>query len=264
MPPSAIKISDYFIESRLGKIFSREWKLSSSTNKEPIILIHDSLGCVELWRDFPSKLCEQSGRNVIAYDRPGFGKSDPRSGSLPLNFVSEESNICLPVIANQFQIREFVLFGHSVGGAMAITAAVKFQTECKAVISESAQAFIEEKTLRAISEAKKGFQESNQISRLKKYHGEKAKWVFDAWTETWLGPDYASWNLKAVLPDVRCQLLVIHGDRDEYGTQKHPEMICEFACGPCQKAILSDCGHIPHREKGGEVVELVSRFVERL
>ncbi len=264
MSSVAIKISDYFIASQLGKIFAREWILSPTTKKAPIILIHDSLGCVELWREFPARLCEQSGCNVIAYDRPGFGKSDPRSGSLPLKFISEESEICLPAIAGQFQIREFILFGHSVGGAMAITAAAKFRSECKAVIAESAQAFIEEKTLLAISEAKKHNQDNSQLKRLQKYHGEKAKWVFDAWTETWLASEFASWNLKAVLPDVRCPLLVIHGDRDEYGTLKHPEMICKFAGGPSQQAILPDCGHIPHREKSGEVIELVAKFVERL
>lgn len=264
MTINAMDFRDRFIELQSGKIFSREWISPNPDPKTPIILIHDSLGCVELWREFPVQLCERSGRNIIAYDRPGFGHSTPYSGSLTMNFISDESEVSLPAIFNQLKLNDFIIFGHSVGGAMAVVCAGKFGDRCKAVITESAQSFVEEKTLLAIADAKDRSLSNNRLERLAKYHGDKAEWVFKAWTETWLAPEFASWNLKSALGCVQCPLLAIHGDRDEYGSLSQPEMICEFTAGPCDEAILLDCGHIPHRDKANEIVELVAKFIEAL
>jgi pimeloyl-ACP methyl ester carboxylesterase len=261
---NAMDIRDRFIKLHSGKIFAREWISPGPDTKTPIILIHDSLGCVDLWREFPVQLCERSGRNVIAYDRLGFGRSTPRMGPLSMNFIDDESEISLPAIFNQLQLTDFIIFGHSVGGAMAVVCAGKFGNRCKAVITESAQSFVEEKTLRAIAYAQLHFQSNNQLERLAKYHGDKTEWVFKAWTETWLASEFASWNLKTALGSVKCPLLVLHGDRDEYGSLSQPEMICKFAAGPSHMANLSDCGHIPHRDKANEVIELVAKFIEAL
>ena len=264
MTIKAMDIREHYIELPQGKIFAREWISPSPDTKTPIILIHDSLGCVELWREFPSQLCQRCGRNVIAYDRLGFGRSTSYPGSLTMNFISDESELSLPAIFSQLKLKDFIVFGHSVGGAMAVVCAGKFGDRCKAVITESAQSFVEEKTLRAIADAQLHFQSNSQLERLAKYHGDKAEWVFKAWTETWLAPEFSSWNLKSALGRVKCPLLALHGDRDEYGSLSQPEMIREFTAGPFEKAILSDCGHIPHRDKANEIVELVAKFIEAL
>lgn len=253
---------DHFVHLKQGKIFVREWIPTINTDKAPILLMHDSLGCVELWRNFPALLSERSGRKVIAYDRFGYGRSDKRLDSLSMNFISEESEVFLPTILDQLHLKNFVIFGHSVGGPMSVICASKFGDACVGLITESAQSFVEDRTLKGITDAKKNFQNLEQIERLKKYHSDKAKWVLDAWTETWLDPRFASWSLENDLPLIKCPLLVIHGDKDEFGSIKHPKMICDFTGGLSKMHILQDCGHVPHREKTEEVLNLVANFLQ--
>src|SRR5262249_9053062 len=119
---------------------------------------------------------------------------------------------------------------------------------------------VEARTLDGVRAAKARFQEPERFARLRRWHGTKARWVLDAWTETWLSPAFASWSLAADLPLVRRPLLVIHGDEDEYGPVRFPEFICRHAGGPAEMHVLQGCGHVPHRERPDAVAELVRRF----
>jgi pimeloyl-ACP methyl ester carboxylesterase len=190
---------------------------------------------------------------VIAYDRLGFGKSDPYPGQLGIDFIREEAQVAFPALCDQLEFDRFVGFGHSVGGGMAIAAAAAFPARCQAVVTESAQAFVERRTTESISDAKRAFAQESQLDRLKKYHGDKAEWVLNAWIETWLSPAFAGWNLDEDLAGVQCPVLAIHGENDEYGSVAHPERIGALARGPATVAILRACGHVPHREKEAAV-----------
>ncbi|WP_448188137.1 alpha/beta fold hydrolase [Azospirillum sp. sgz301742] len=229
------------------------------------MLFHDSLGCVDLWRNFPADLSAITGRRVIAYDRLGFGMSDPRHDTLaPVGFIADEAKTYLPVIREQLGFQRFVAFGHSVGGGMAVHCAAAFATDCEALITESAQVFPEDRTLQAIAVAKEQFKDERQVDRLKRYHGEKAKWVLDAWTDSWLHPEFALWSLAGVLPLATCPVLAIHGIHDEYGTTRHPEMIGQLSGGPSRVEIMADTYHVPHRERPETVLALVSGFIASL
>ena len=258
MPPT--KTADIWIHHPEGRLFCRSWTPAGASGS-PIVLFHDSLGCVELWREFPQRLAEASGRRVIAYDRLGFGRSDPRPGRPSLDFVAEEAKRCFPQIRQQLGLARFVAMGHSVGGGMAIHIAAHFADACEALVTESAQVFAEDRTLAAIREARIQFQDPEQVKRLARYHGDKAEWVRDAWTENWLDPGFADWSLLEVLPRVRCPVLAIHGEQDEYGTLRHPRLIGEHAAGPSRVAIMPDTGHVPHREREEEVVRLLRDFL---
>ena len=256
---------DLWVEHRQGRIFARVWgSVDDSINMDgvsPIVMFHDSLGCVDLWRDFPALLSAGTGRVVIAYDRLGFGRSDPRPGQLELDFVADEARSYFPMVREQLGFDRFVAFGHSVGGGMAVNCAADYAHVCEALITESAQVFPEDKTLQSIAEAKEQFQGHGQLQRLEKYHGDKAQWVLDAWTESWLHPKFTEWSLKDVLPGVTCPVLAIHGVYDEYGSSCHPEMIAELSSGPSRCEILDDTYHVPHRERAEIVVELVRNFI---
>lgn len=256
---------DAWVQTPHGRLFARIWsargEMESAESKGPIVLFHDSLGCVELWRSFPARLCESTGRRVVAYDRLGYGKSDPYQHGWSPDFIREESEIYFPALRQQLDFNNFIAFGHSVGGSMAVICAAKFADSCQALITESAQSFVEDRTLQGILAAKKEFQAGAQLDRLKKYHGSKAEWVLNAWTETWLAPEFAAWSLEADLPEVRCRVLAIHGEHDEYGSHRQPEMIGQLVSGPSQIKILSDCRHVPHREQEKTVVELVRNFL---
>ncbi len=243
---------DVWAQTPNGRIFVRVWNPanagSNENDKSPIVLFHDSLGCVELWRSFPRSLCKSTGRKIIAYDRLGYGKSDPL-GKMDLNFIGEETEFYFPIIREQLNIKRFVAFGHSVGGAIAVHCAARFADACVALISESARSFVDGKVTRGIIEAKKQFQNAERIERLRKYHGDKAERVLNNWVETWLSSDFASWSLEPVLPSVKCRLLVIQGEDDEYGATGHPELIARLARGPARVELLAHTRHIPHREQ---------------
>lgn len=261
-PISAPDVSDHRIETPDGALFARLWRPARDSGKTAILLLHDSLGSVELWRDFPEKLCAATGRRVTAYDRLGFGRSDANrlAAPLPRDFVQEETRHALSV-ADALGLTLLAPFGHSVGGGMAIQIAAAHPARCTALITEAAQSIIEERTLAGIRAARASFAEPGQIERLQRYHGAKARWVLDAWTETWLAPGFAGWRLDDELSQVRCPVLAIHGERDEFGAVTHAERIANLGSGPGKALILADCGHVPHRERQDDVLAATAAFL---
>lgn len=255
---------DSWIEGPHGQLFFRIWSPSVANNLAPLILLHDSLGSVELWRSFPSALCQATGRQVVAYDRLGFGKSAPHPRKLALDFVASEAGHDFTALIQHLAITRFIVFGHSVGGGMAVNCAARFGESCVALITESAQAFVEDRTVAGIEEARELFKDDSQVNRLDKYHGGKARWVLDAWIGSWLHPDFSSWSLMPALPNVVSPVLVIHGVEDEYGSPKHPQLIAELSGASAQLKIMDDTKHVPHKEKEAEVVRMVSDFLASL
>lgn len=247
-------------------LFVRIWEPTTQTieaSRTPIILFHDSLGCVDLWRNFPPALSSATQRKVIAYDRLGYGKSSPRTTPQTIDFVAQEAETTLPCLLEQLNISKFVAFGHSVGGGMAVYTAAKFPETCVALITESAQSFVEDHTLKGIEKAKLFFAEDVNLTRLKKYHGEKARWVRDAWIDTWLSAEFKNWNLRDILPEVRCPTLAMHGRDDEYGSIKHPQIICDLVSTTSRLEIIENCKHVPHQEHEQLILDLVVDFLSK-
>lgn len=257
---------DHWVEHPQGRIFVRSWSVASVESMQaapsPIILFHDSLGCVDLWREFPAQLCTATNCPVIAYDRLGFGRSERRTDKLGLDFIADEIQNFFPVIRKHLGLQRFIVFGHSVGGSMGVHCAAQFPQDCAAVITESAQVFPENRTLSAIALAKEQFSDPAQLRRLEKCHFDKSPWVVEAWTGTWLDPAFASWTLAGILPQVTCPILAIHGMLDEYGSTCQPEMIAGLTGGPSRVEILENTRHVPHREQPKVIVDLVSHFLE--
>jgi len=229
-----------------------------------ILLFHDSIGSVELWRDFPRKLASATGLTVIAYDRLGFGRSDAFPGKLPFTFIHDEGALVTPQICDALGLGSIVALGHSVGGGMAIASAAALGERCLGVIAMSAQSYVEVITLDGVREAKKSFSKPGQLERLARYHGDKAGWALSAWIDTWLDPAYGGWTLDAELAQVQCPVLIIHGDTDEYGTTEHARRIHERVGGLSRLVILEKCGHIPHREQAERVMGEIKDFIQQL
>lgn len=256
------KTDDYLIPTPHGQLFVRRWQPEPIATNTPLILIHDSLGCVALWRDFPEQLAHTLQRPVIAYDRLGFGQSDPRQAPPSIHFIKEEASIYFPLIKQALRIGQFALLGHSVGGSMALLIAQKYQQACQAVVSISTQPYVEERTLEGIRQAKQGFQSPKQFERLERWHQERTRWVLDAWTETWLSADFRTWNINEALPEISTPILAIHGDSDEYGSVDFPKTIVNQAGGNAILDIIPQCGHFPHRENTSHVQKSIVRFLK--
>jgi pimeloyl-ACP methyl ester carboxylesterase len=258
-------VSDCRIHTPQGRIFARRWSpVVEAATKAPIVLLHDSLGCVGLWRDFPEVLSVVTRRRVIAYDRLGFGRSDPRATRPSLDFIAEEASLSFPAVRRALGIERFVVVGHSVGGGMACHIAARASDACEALVTLSAQAFVEKQTVAGILAAKAQLEDPARVARLAKYHGSKAAWVVDAWTGCWLDPTFATWSLAPVLPRVVCPVLAFHGGSDEYGSDLHPAMIVQGVTGPSRFEILQDAGHMLHRKRPAWVCEQVVDFLGSL
>jgi len=251
----------YQVPFASNMIHTKKWHTDAVDHAlAPIILMHDSLGCVALWRDFPARLAQATARVVYAYDRLGFGLSDASTQPLAHSFVITEAEQAFKAVLDYFSIQNFVILGHSVGGGMAVAIAAAYPVHCQGLISISAQYAVEALTLKGISEAKIGFQQAGQMERLERYHPEKAQWVLDAWTETWLSPAFQDWNLARVIDGVCCPTLIIHGELDEYGSTGQPQQIFEGVSGQAELHILEGLHHMPHKEQPELVVALIAEF----
>lgn len=253
---------EWWVRIGENRLFAKTWSPHSveAGQAAPILLFHDSLGCIDLWRSFPARLAQTTGRRVIAYDRLGFGRSDAHPGRLQFDFIATEARRVVPRLCEQLGFTEFVACGHSVGGGMAVETAAQLREQCQALVTIAAQAFVESKTLDGLRVAQRDFLDPANVARVARYHGDKASWAIDAWIGTWLSPEFAAWNLDAALASVRCPVLAIHGELDEYGSAEHPKRI---AAGRGTALILPRTGHVPHRENEALLADTIGEFLRR-
>ncbi|PTU32492.1 alpha/beta fold hydrolase [Stenotrophobium rhamnosiphilum] len=265
MNVNTVSTQEIWIDTPRGRLYAKHWEPAEidGRNLAPIVLFHDSLGSVELWRDFPERLAASINRTVIAYDRLGFGKSDAYHGKLALTFITDEAEVGFKAVREQLGFDTFIAVGHSVGGCMSVGVAARYPA-CLGVITESAQCFIEDRTRAGILEARDNFAKPGQVDRLKRYHGDKAQWVLDAWIKTWLSPEFSDWNLYAELERVRCPLLALHGENDEYGSLVQPQRMAERASGSSSHEIFPGCAHLPHRENPEIVLASISKWISTI
>ena len=258
---STVTCKELFVDIEAGSLFIKKWTPEKIIQSSPIVLMHDSLGCVDLWRDFPEQLAQSLSCEVIAYDRLGFGRSSVNTNTPGINFVWDEAELYFPHIKRAAQFSTYYLFGHSVGGGMSIGIAAK-DKECIGVITESSQAFVEDLTIKGIEEAQSLFKLPGQVERLQRWHGDKARWVLSAWIDVWLSAEFTSWSLESRIGKVTCPVLALHGDKDEYGSNAFPEYIASKVSGPSKMIILENCGHVPHKEKMEEVINHTRLFLK--
>ncbi len=166
-----------------ARLFVRTWEPSSRDPELcPVLLLHDSLGCVALWRSFPDRLALRLKRPVIAYDREGYGRSSARRERPGPDFIADEAQRVFPALKDALALDTVALFGHSVGGSMAVHIAARHGDACDALITAGTQAFVETRTLEGIRSAKAYFEGPGGMKRLEALHGDTAGWVLDAWT----------------------------------------------------------------------------------
>lgn len=255
-------IESKFIEVK-GKTLYIEYN-NSFENKPTLIFLHDSLGCVQLWRDFPAKIAKETGCNVLVYDRLGYGKSHPMlTHERENNYMEQEADV-LNDLLNELNINNAVLFGHSDGGTIALITASKYSEKINAVICEAGHIFVEDVTVKGVKDALEAFKTTNLGERLQRYHGNKVNRLFKAWTEIWLSDRFRSWNIEYLLPHIHCPLLFIQGNADEYGTLDQVEKTISQTSGTAEKYIIPDIGHTPHKEVPELVITRSVEFINRI
>lgn len=238
--------------------------IKGNKNKPHLIFLHEGLGCIEMWRNFPQKLCTQTTCPGLLYDRIGYGKSSMALEPRALNYIHNYALKELPeVIESLIPNTPYILIGHSDGSSIALINGSKNDPLLKGIVTEAAHVFIEKETINGIRIADQAYND-NGPKGLSKYHGEKAHQMFKSWSETWLSHWFRNWNIESLLPRIFCPVLALQGIYDEYGTNKQLDAIVSQVSGPAQKYMIPNCGHTPHLEQPELVLNLISNFIGQI
>ena len=238
--------------------------INNFPGRPTIIFLHESLGCIELWRDFPKKLGELTKCNVLVYDRLGYGKSGPfKELKREIDYLDIEADVLLELL-DAYGIDKAILFGHSDGGTIALIFAARYPSRVSGVITEGAHIYPEEKGAQGINNAIDAYEKTDLKTRLEKYHGDKTHDVFWIWAGTWLADHFKDWNIEHYLPMIKCPVLVIQGEEDEYGTLKQVDGIVDNVSGTATKLVLPHVKHIPHKEVPEEILRASQNFISSL
>jgi pimeloyl-ACP methyl ester carboxylesterase len=246
-----------------GKII-RYSLLDGDLSKPYLVFLHEGLGCVEMWRDFPKHLCEKTNCPGLIYDRTGYGKSSPQTHTRDIRYIHHYALTELPqVIESLIPQKDHILVGHSDGASIALIYAAKCFPTLKGIILEAAHVFAEKETIKGIRLANEAY-DRNGPGGLLKYHGDKTHTVFKSWADTWLSEWFSDWNIESLLPSVSCPALVIQGEDDEFATLKQVDAITHQIAGNVVSHILENCGHTPHLEHPGIVLDITTNFIDSL
>ncbi|WP_102783955.1 alpha/beta hydrolase [Thalassospira sp. GB04J01] len=222
-----------------------------------IIFLHEALGTIRMWRDFPAKFATATKHPVIIYERRGHGRSDPHGDGdvpRPIDFHNVESDVYLHGLISQLGLTRPVLFGHSDGATIALKYAARFPDNVSAVISEAAHVFVEDVTIAGINDAASIYAMTDWKTKLERHHFFQTDMVFKSWVDTWRQPAFRDWNMVDELPNITCPLLVIQGDDDQFGSDDQVDTICKHVRGPVTKMLIKECGHIPHFDQPEKVI----------
>jgi pimeloyl-ACP methyl ester carboxylesterase len=227
-----------------------------------LVMLHEGLGSVSMWREFPEQLAQATGCRTLVYSRHGYGRSSPLGAPRPVDYMHEEARIWLPAILKRLGVREPVLFGHSDGASIALIHAASSESEVAGIIALAPHVKVEDLTVRSIDAAKTAYLETDLRARLSRHHANVDS-AFWGWNRIWLDPAFLDWNIEDLLPSIRCPILAIQGEDDEYGTMEQIDSISRTAPG-AKSLALPACRHSPHRDQPQAVLAAAKEFVAGL
>lgn len=246
-----------------GRSLNYEW-LDGPAGAPVLVFLHEGLGSIRQWRDFPARLAQATGARGLVYDRYGYGQSDVlQEARRDVRFMHDEGLSSLPDLLRKLSLENPVLVGHSDGASISlIHAGAGFPV--RGVVAMAPHVFIEPICISSIRAAAKTFETTDLPEKLGKYHRD-AKKTFYGWADVWRNPDFRSWDIRdEYLPNVRCPVLGIQGFQDEYGTMAQLDEIGRRVAGPCALLKLEQCGHSPFRDQPEAVLKAAADFVRAL
>jgi pimeloyl-ACP methyl ester carboxylesterase len=232
-------------------------------DRPTLVFLHEGLGCIEIWRDFPETLCESLGCSGLVYDRRGYGGSEMFEGPWPVDYLEMESLTYLPALLKECNIEDSILIGHSDGGTIALIAAAHSNI-IRGIITEAAHIFVEQITIDGIRRTVKAFETTSSKEKFARYHKEHTETIFYRWADRWLSPEFQKWNIQDILPKITCPALILQGKDDEYGTDAQVMGIADRVSGPVDMKLIPNCGHVPHFQAKDTVLSEMTRFIKAL
>lgn len=229
-----------------------------------LVFLHEGLGCVSLWRDFPEQLSRRTNCGALLYSRAGYGRSDPTPLPRPIHFMHDEAET-LAAILIQTGVREPILIGHSDGASIAlIYASRRYAIQPRGLIVEAPHVFAEPVGLASIAKIADIYRTTDLRERLARHHGTNTDIAFWGWNNVWLAPEFRAWNIESLLPAITAPVLVIQGEQDEYGTWRQVEAIEKKTHSPVEVCSVPQCGHAPHREHSAQILTVMTNFLEKV
>jgi pimeloyl-ACP methyl ester carboxylesterase len=227
-----------------------------------IVFLHEGLGSVAQWRDFPQALADAAGCHALVYSRKGHGQSGPLTEPRTPEFMHVEAFEVLPQILNRLQIERPILFGHSDGGSIALLHAGGGH-EVRGLIVEAPHLFVEDRSVVSIEAAGRAYFETGLREKLARYHAD-VDGMFHGWNEVWLSANFRAWNIEECLPRIGCPVLAIQGEQDTYGTMAQIDAVAAQVNTDVALLKLEGCGHAPHREQAEKTLAAATRFIRGL
>jgi pimeloyl-ACP methyl ester carboxylesterase len=226
----------------------------------PVVFLHEGLGSLELWKHFTDDVRDAlGGVATMAYSRHGYGRSDPAVEPRSVRYMHDEALIVLPALLAELGIERPLLIGHSDGASIAIIHAGSGHPVAGLVLI-APHVFVEEVGVEGIEAARVAYTEGDLRARLDRHHDDVDA-TFRGWNDIWLAPAFRAWNIEEYLPEISAPVLVVQGDRDQYGTLAHLDAIERGVAGRFEQLVIQGAGHAPHQESGAEVVAAIRRFV---
>jgi len=244
-----------------GRSLNYEWIGSEGRDRPALVFLHEGLGSIRQWRDFPARVAQATGCRALVYDRYGYGQSEVlREARRNVRFMHDEALGALPSMLSSLGVENPVLVGHSDGASIALIHAGAGYA-VRGVVAMAPHVFIEPVCLHSIRKAKETFETTDLPEKLGRYHRDVRK-TFYGWADVWLDPHFEGWDIRdEYLPNIRCPVLAIQGHDDEYGTMEQLDAIARRAAGRCELVKLPGCGHSPFRDQPERVLSSLKDFI---
>jgi pimeloyl-ACP methyl ester carboxylesterase len=261
---NAVEFADIRWRERPVRI-EHQWLGRERADRPLVVFLHEGLGSLSMWKDFPQRLCDAASLRGLVYSRPGYGRSTPRDPqeAWDLDFMHRQAHEVLPAFLKAVGIDperdKPWLFGHSDGGSIALLYAARFPGAVAGLVLLAPHIFVEPVSVSSIQQARQAYRETDLRQRLARHHDD-ADSAFWGWNDIWLDPGFSRWNIEAELASIDCPLMAIQGVDDEYGTLGQVRGIARQLP---QTRLLEwpDCGHSPHRDQPVRLIDEVTRFI---
>jgi pimeloyl-ACP methyl ester carboxylesterase len=227
-----------------------------------LVFLHEGLGSVAMWRDFPRRVAHASGCNALVYSRYGYGRSEPIAGDRGVRYMHDEALATLPELLDALAIERPILVGHSDGASIALIYAGQTGRPLAGLVAMAPHVFVEDISIASIEAARVAYETSDLRAKLARYHDDVDS-AFRGWNRIWLHPDFRAWNIEAALARIDCPVLAIQGEDDEYGTMAQVQSIARNV-RDADIVELSDCRHSPHRDQPQATLDAITAFVDRV
>jgi pimeloyl-ACP methyl ester carboxylesterase len=237
-------------------------RFSPNANAPEIVMLHEGLGSIAMWKDFPERVAETTGCGALVYSRYGHGKSQRLAAKRGADFMHHEAKVVLPELLGQFEIQRPILLGHSDGGSIALIYAGTWPERVRGLVLEAPHVFVEDFGLRSTVAIRNVYGSTELRAKLARHHDHVDE-TFYGWNDIWLDPQFREWNIEKYLDAITCPALVIQGEDDEYGTVAHVEAI-QRRVPRAEALMLPRCGHSPHRDQKDLTLDAISKFVATL